>query len=71
MGQSEQLKQALKRAGLSQTKYCEIRGIPLRTFQHWIHEDNKLNGWLLDLILKDIAEIGDEIRTCDDPKETL
>lgn len=60
MGQGEALREALKRAGLSQSKYCDIRGIPLRTFQHWIHEDTTMNDWLLRLILKDIEEAGSE-----------
>lgn len=56
--QGERLKIALKAAGLTQTEYCKRSGISLRTFQHWVHEDTAMPGWMLRLVLKDIAEFG-------------
>ena len=56
--QGERLKTALKDAGLTQTEYCKRSGISLRTFQHWVHEDTAMPGWMLRLVLKDIAELG-------------
>lgn len=58
MKQGEQLKTALKAAGLTQTEYCKRSGISLRTFQHWVHEDTAMPGWMIRLVLKDIAEFG-------------
>ena len=58
MKQGEQLKTALKAAGLTQTEYCKRSGISLRTFQHWVHEATAMPGWMLRLVLKDIAEFG-------------
>lgn len=56
--QGERLKTALKDAGLTQTEYCKRSEIPLRTFQHWVHEDTAMPGWMIRLVLKDIAEFG-------------
>lgn len=55
--QGELIRTALKNAGLTQTSYCRLKGIPLRTMQHWIHEDTIMPDWLLEFILKDLHEI--------------
>lgn len=57
--QSELIRAALKAAGLTQTAYCNYRGIAFRTFQNWLSEKTNMPGWLQALILRDIAEAGE------------
>ena len=60
MTQGEEIKDALKRANLTQKEYCRERGISMRTFQHWVHDESRMGAWLLRMILRDIAEYGEE-----------
>lgn len=60
--QSAAIRAALKEAGLTQTAYCNHRGIAYRTFQNWLGETTTMPEWLLDLILRDIQEAGEILK---------
>lgn len=59
--QGERIKEALKRAGMTQAGYCQLRGIPLRTLQNWISGKTVLSGWMMFFIMRDLDEIAQNV----------
>lgn len=57
---SKQVKEARKKAGISQTSMSGLLDIPLRTIQNWEGLKNEPALWAQRLVLKELEEIAKE-----------
>ena len=56
----ERLKELRKELGLSQVKFAERFGIPLRTIQDWEYEKREVRSYIVDMMYR-IIELEKEL----------
>ena len=56
----ERLKELRKELGLSQAKFAERFGIPLRTIQDWEYEKREVRSYIVDMMYR-IIELEKEL----------
>nr|DAO71905.1 MAG TPA: Regulatory protein-modification, helix-turn-helix, transcriptional regulato, DNA [Caudoviricetes sp.] len=60
MDDKERLKELRKELGLSQVKFAERFGIPLRTIQDWEYEKREVRSYIVDMMYR-IIELEKEL----------
>lgn len=60
MDDKERLKELRKELGLSQAKFAERFGIPLRTIQDWEYEKREVRSYIVDMMYR-IIELEKEL----------